>query len=78
VSLIVHSALVTERYDVNPARPVPSTKTVELMRKYKRIGMSEELFSRRARSVEKDCKTLDNEMKARPYDWLEMYRRLGV
>jgi hypothetical protein len=63
-----------------PAKSMPSTKTVELMRTYKRIGMSEELFSRWARDVEiKDCKTSDSEeVEQRVENWLEMFRRLKV
>jgi hypothetical protein len=63
-----------------PARPIPSVKTVELMRTYKKIGMSEELFSRWARDVEiKDCKTSDSEeVEQRIENWLDMFRGLKV
>jgi hypothetical protein len=60
-----------------PAKPMLSTKTIELMRTYKRIGMSEELFSKWARDVEiKDCKTSDSEEVEQCIEnWLEMFRR---
>jgi hypothetical protein len=48
---------------VNPARAIPSTKMVELVRKCKSIGISEELFSRWARYVEKGWNAPDDDME---------------
>jgi hypothetical protein len=51
---------------------MPSTKMVELVRKYKSIGMSKGLFSRWVRPVEKGWYMPEDELEGRLDGWQQM------
>jgi hypothetical protein len=62
----------------------PTTKTLELLRKYKRIGMTERTCKYTARCVERwqseyfRLHLSEQEIDQRAENWVEMFRKLKV